>query len=411
MTKSDVLQAIKQICDEKGLSYESVIETVEMALAAAYRKDFGQKNQNVVVGFEPETGKTEVWDVKTVVEDLTEEELEAMKKVQIELSTGDAKEWPNVPKKEEEEEQDVKKFNPKTEIMLSKARDIDPEAKLGDILRLKLEIPQEFGRMAAQTAKQVIIQRLREAERENVYAEFKSKEGSIATGIVQRYEGRIVLIDLGRATGLLLPSEQIEYENYAPGQRIKVIIFAVKTTPKGPEILVSRSHPDMVKVLFSNEVPEIVSGVVEIKAVSREAGARSKIAVVSHEENIDPIGSCVGQRGTRVQTVINELGGEKIDIIPWSEDPQEFIANAMSPAKVLNVELKNPEAREAEVWVRDEQLSLAIGKAGQNVRLAAKLTGWRLDVKAEGGEFLDRQTQENSEETSIPDNAVPPEKI
>ncbi len=388
--KSEILQAMQQVCDEKGISFESVTQTIELALAAAFRKDFSEKNQNIVVEFDPETGLSSVWDIKTVVEDLTEEELEAQRVAAEEERTRSAEGG-------EVSEEEVKRFNPKMEIMITLAREIDPKSKIGDVLKIHLEVPQDYGRMAAQTAKQVIMQRLREAERENVFAEYKDKEGKLVTGVVQRQEGRVVLIDLGHTTGLLLASEQIESETYIPGARSKVLIMSVNMTSRGPEVLVSRSHADMVRVLFTNEVPEIASGVVEIKGVAREAGARSKIAVISHDDNIDPIGSCVGQRGTRVQTVINELGGEKIDIVPWSEDPSDYISNAMAPAKVLRVELLDKEARLAEVWVRDEQLSLAIGKYGQNVRLAAKLTGWKLDVKADGGEFMSSDEEEVKE--------------
>lgn len=430
--KSDILQAMQQVCDEKGISFESVTETIELALAAAFRKDFSEKNQNISAEFDPETGVSSIYDIKTVVQDFTEEELVAQQQAAIEErereiaahearmahegpvekndganAHGDGSADGTQETTQEVEEEPAKRFNPKLEIMLTPAREIKPDAQIGDELKIHLEVPQEYGRMAAQTAKQVIMQRLREAERENVFAEYKGKEGKLVTGVVQRQEGRVVLVDLGHTTGLLLASEQIESEMYMPGQRVKVLILSVNMTTRGPEVLVSRSHADMVRVLFTNEVPEIASGVVVIKAVAREAGARSKIAVESTDDNIDPIGSCVGQRGTRVQTVINELGGEKIDIIPWSEEPAEFIANAMAPAKVLRVDLVHPETHMAEVWVRDEQLSLAIGKFGQNVRLAAKLSGWKLDVKADGGEFMSNENEIDETEDGGPIELAP----
>jgi len=304
---------------------------------------------------------------------------------------GDSKEDKTKDKKEEKEDgtspgasaegdDNKPKFNPRTDIQISEAKEIKKTAKIGDEIKTKLEIPDEFGRMAAQTAKQVIIQRLREAERTTLFNEYKDKEGQVITGIVQRQEGRLVLIDLGDATAIIPPDQQIENENYNSGQRYRLYISEVRETSKGPEIVVSRTHPEIVKQLFSVEVPEIASGTVKIKALSREAGSRSKIAVVTDDESIDPIGSCVGQRGTRIQTIINELGGEKLDIIQYSDDPKKFISNALSPAKVVSVDLRE-EDKTALVKVKADQLSLAIGKAGQNVRLAAKLTGWKIDIK------------------------------
>ena len=234
--------------------------------------------------------------------------------------------------------------------------------------------------MAAQTAKQVIIQRLREAERDVLYKEFKEKEGQVMTGIIQRREGRLVLIDLGASTAIIPPDQQIETENYNSGQRYRVYISEVRETSKGPEIIASRTHPEIVRQLFSVEVPEIAANTVEIKGLAREAGSRSKVAVATDDESIDPIGSCVGQRGTRIQTIITELGGEKLDIIHYNDDPAKFITNALSPAKVVAVET-NEKERTAKVKVKPDQLSLAIGKAGQNVRLAAKLTGWKIDIE------------------------------
>ncbi len=371
---SPITQAIQQICDEKHIPYEVVIETIEAALAAAYRKDFGQKNQNVKVEFDPDTMKTRAYDVKLVVEDQelpTEEELEEMRKAE-------ASGVPAEPELDENGEP-IKRFNPKTEMMISEAKTIKPDAEIGETLRMELEVPGEFGRMAAQTAKQVIIQKLREAERENIFGEYKGREGEIVTAVVQRREGRTVLVDLGRATAVMPAEEQIASENYAPGSRIKVYVSAVNMTTRGPVVVVSRAHPDIVRRLFSMEIPEVASGGVKIHSVAREAGSRSKVAVSSDDPNIDPIGSCIGQRGTRIQTIISELGGEKVDVILYDEDPAVFISKALAPAKVRSVDLNEPE-RTATVRTDADQLSLAIGKGGQNVRLASRLAGWKINV-------------------------------
>ena len=391
---SDITNAIKQICEEKNLSYEAVLETIESALAAAYRKDFGEKNQNVKVEFDPETAKSKVYDVKTVVEDLppsalegaTEGEpvsIEAVTKAEKEKETEEAKEDLSPVALAEEEE--VRKFNPKTELQIKDAKLIKKTAKVGDVIKTKLSVPAEYGRMAAQTAKQVIIQKLREAERDMIFSEFKNKEHEVVAGVVQRHEGRVVLVDLDKAVGVLPAEEQIMNERYRPGDRIKVYIKQVGVTPRGPEIILSRTSDEILKKVFYLEIPEISNGLVEIKAVAREAGNRSKVAVEAKSENVDPIGSCVGQRGARIQTIISELGGEKIDIIEYDEDLAKFIAKALAPAKVLSVELNEAE-KKAEVKVAEDQLSLAIGREGQNVRLAARLTSCKLDIVAEKAE-------------------------
>jgi len=380
---SEIAKAIKQICEEKNIPLESVMQTIEAAMAVAYRKDFGQKNQNVVVDFDGETGKYDVYDEKTVVEKGPEPEPEEGAVAEGAVK-GEAKAEPTaVADAVVAEEDEEPKFNPKTDITLEDAQKINKKYKIGDVIRTKLEVPAEFGRMAAQTAKQVIIQKLREAERETLYKEYQNKIGHIVTGMVQRVEGKVVLIDLGHAIAVMPPQEQIRGEMYMPSQRVKIFLVSVDKTNKGPEIIASRAHPDMVKELFMNEVPEIGSGAIDIKSIAREAGSRTKIAVVSNQDNIDPIGSCVGQRGTRVQTIINELGGEKIDIVEWADDAVRFIMNALSPAKVLSVKL-DEEKKTAMAEVKEDQLSLAIGKGGQNVRLAAQLTGYRIDVVKEG---------------------------
>ena len=395
MDQQSIAKAVKQICEEKGVPLEAVIATIEAALAAAYRKDFGEKNQNIKVEFDLNTGKIKVFDVKTVVEDLPPELLEMLNqekteeiavKKKEEKSEKDASALADKPASENEEE--VRRFNPKIELQLKDALAIKKDAVVGEEIKTALEMPGDFGRMAAQTAKQVIIQKLRETERETIFQEFKQREGEILVGTVQRREGNLVLIDLGRTTALLPPEEQIRNENYTPGGHFKVYILSVNQTTKGPEIIVSRSHPEIVKKLFALEIPEIASGVVQVKAISREAGSRTKIAVATDQENIDPIGSCIGQRGARIQTIISELKGEKVDIIKYSEDPTEFIANALSPAKIINIKL-DEQNKIATAQVTEDQLSLAIGKAGQNVRLAAKLTGWKIDIISTDGKKVE----------------------
>ncbi|HBV57993.1 MAG TPA: transcription termination/antitermination protein NusA [Candidatus Magasanikbacteria bacterium] len=380
---SPITQAIKQICEEKNLSYEAVLETVQTALAAAYRKDFGEKNQNVQVEFNPETGEMKAFDVKTVVEDVDlEAETVEWEKVKAEHD--------ELVKKAEEKGESMpeplvfKRFNPKTEWMISEAKIEYPKAKIDEVFRRPLEIPTAFGRMAAQTAKQVIIQKLREAERDMVYQEFKGREGELLVGTVGRREGRLVLVDVGKATAVLPPEEQIEMERYNPGSKIKVYVLGVNLTQRGSEIRVSRTHSEMVKKIFETEIPEVASGSVEIKGIARDAGSRSKVAVFAKEENIDPIGSCIGQRGSRIQTIISELGGEKIDIIAFDENQEKYIANALSPAKVLSVNF-HEESKSAMVQVVPDQYSLAIGRGGQNVHLASRLTGWQVMVEQVGG--------------------------
>jgi len=385
---SAIEQAIRQICEEKGLAYEAVIAAIESALAAAYRKDFGDKNQNIEVEFDPETGGARIFDVKTVVEDMDLEELarldEERRKRAEDLAAAIAaarEKGEPVPAVSLEEDL-APKFNPKTDIMLRDAQVLKFGSKIGDILRSELPMDGEFGRMAAMTAKQVITQKLREAEREIVFNQFKAEEGQVLNGTVQRREGRIVLVDLGRTTGVLRPEDQVASERYNPGDRIKVFVRQVSLTTKGPEILLSRTSEEMVRKLFEVEIPEVAEGRVQIKALAREAGSRSKVAVWTSDQQIDPIGACIGQRGSRIQTIISELGGEKVDIIEWNDDAKAFIGNALSPAKVDAVELDEAQ-KSAVVKVKPDQLSLAIGKGGQNVRLAAHLSGWKINI-AEG---------------------------
>jgi N utilization substance protein A len=367
----------------------SLSATIESAIAAAYRKDFGDKYHNLESKFDTETGLARIFDVKTVVEDITPEELEEVKKREAEETArreaakalGDF-----MPPVEIPVEEIGPKFNPKTDIMMSEAQFLKKGAKPGDVIRTELPQAMEFGRMAAMTAKQVITQKLREAEREIIFNEFKGVEGDVIVGTVQRREGRIILVDIGRTAGIVKPEDAMPTERYRSGDRLKFYVREVSLGTRGASILLSRTSEELVKKLFITEIPEVAEGAVTIKAVAREAGARSKVAVASTDAGIDPIGACIGQRGSRIQTITSELSGEKIDIVEWSENAREFITHSLSPAKVLEVNLDEAE-RSAIVVVPSDQLSLAIGRGGQNVRLAAKLTGWKVNIqerKAEG---------------------------
>jgi N utilization substance protein A len=385
--------AIAQIAEEKGIPYEKVIESIEQAIAAAYKKDYGEKGQVIKAKLDPETGNVKFWQVKIVVDKsmiLSEEELNEMKEKKVEVF-------------EEKEGEKKVRFNPERHIMVQDAKKIKPKIKAGEELEIALETKSDYGRIAAQTAKQVILQKIREAEKEAVLSEYQSKEGEIISGIVQRVEGRSIFFDIGKTLGILTREEQVPGEFYRPGQRLKVYILKVEKTPKGPVVYLSRAYPKLISKLFELEVPEISSGQVQIKSIAREAGSRSKVAVASNVEEIDPIGSAVGQRGTRVMAVINELGGEKIDIIEYSDDPAKYISNSLSPAKVLEVKImpKN----KALAIVPEDQISLAIGKDGQNVRLAAKLTGWKIDVRAsEAGVEVEEEEKEKDDAAKKPES-------
>jgi N utilization substance protein A len=346
--KNEFITAITALAAEKNLPRDTVLEAVEAALASAYKKD-NLANNNVVVKIHPEDGNIKVYTAKTVVEQVEDENVE---------------------------------------MTLEEARRFKPDARIGDIVMFDAT-PANAGRIAAQTAKQVVLQRLREAEREVVYEEYSGKEGDIVSGVVQRMEGRNVIIDLGKTEAVLPPPEQARTEHYRAGQRLKVLIIEVSKAVKGPQVIVSRTHRDLLRRLFELEVPEIFRGIVEIKSIAREAGYRSKVAVWSRQEGVDPVGACVGMRGIRIQNVVNELNGERIDVVQWDPEPTRFVANALSPAQVVSVRARedtNPDGTHtmtAEVVVPDRQLSLAIGKEGQNARLAAKLTGWRIDIKSQ----------------------------
>jgi N utilization substance protein A len=343
MQIAEFLSAIKMLADEKGLSESTVVEAVESALAAAYRKDFGKPGQIIKVELNTQSNTMKVFQVYNV---LTSEE---------------------------------EKTNPEAQLTLDEAKKFNKKIKEGETVEIPLEPKYDFGRVAAQTAKQVIIQKLREAEREVLYEEFKSKEHKIVNATVQRIEGQNVIVDLGKINGIMLIQDQIPGERYYTGQKLKVYVKEVEETAKGPRILASRSETEFVKNLFIQEVPEIEAGSIEIVNISREAGSRTKVAVKSNDVNLDPVGSVVGQRGTRVQAVLSELGGEKIDIILYDEDLETLMRNALSPAGIDKIKF-DKKNKIAKIWVPDDQLSLAIGKGGQNVRLASKLTGWEIDI-------------------------------
>ncbi len=391
---SEITKAIQFICDEKGLEFSEVLDAIQSALAAAYRKDFGNRQQNIQVIYDPETTDMKVWDEKEVVEDIEEEKLEAD---QEELSRRREEAMKEDRELTEEEIEDLVKFNPKTQIMLTEAKEHDKKAKVGQILKIILEVPGDFGRMAAQTAKQVVIQRLREAERNTVYDELKEQVGELIHGVVQRRDrSGAFIIDLGKVTAMLPASEQIRGEQYRTGSRMRFFIKQVEMGVRGLEIVLSRASKKMVEAIFTEEIPEINAESVVIKGIARDPGYRSKVAVFTDEDTIDPIGSCIGQRGSRITTIIEELGGEKIDIIQYNDNAETYIKNALSPAKISSVEL-NEEEKEATVNVPNDQFSLAIGRGGQNVRLASELTGWKINVVQEGG----TETSENTENTEV----------
>ena len=370
--KSEFMSAIKQIAEEKGISQDVILKTVAAAIAAAYRKDFGQKEQNVIAEIDPKTDKTRIFVVRTVVEEVVD---------------------------------------PIREINLKEAKKFSKSAKLGDEIREEVFPPAEYGRVAAQTAKQVIMQRLREAERDMILQSYKDKEGTILNGMVQRIEGDVVFVDVGKAVGILFPSEQSPSDHYRVGQRLKVLLVRVEGEGKEPQLIISRAHPDLVRKLFAMEVPEISSGTVEIKAIAREAGVRTKVAAASNQDAVDPVGSLVGRRGVRVQVVMGEIGDEKIDIVLWDKDPAQFIMNALAPAKIKEVVIEEKE-KKALVKVDDDQLSLAIGKNGQNVRLASRLAGYQIDIekKSGGPVVVEKTVAETAEAPAEAVEAIKPEE-
>ena len=376
--------ALEQLEQERKIPREKIIDAIEQALAAAYKKDYGKKGQIIRAKIDIESGQMEFYQIKIVVDDTL-----------VRMTKEDEDE------EEISEDDERVRFNEEHHILIEDAKKIKSGVLPGEELIFPLETKEDYGRIAAQTAKQVIIQKIREAERGAIIDEYGTKEGEIINGFVSKVERGIVYIDFNRATGIILPEEQIPGEFYHRGERIKAYLYQVEETPRGVNLKLSRSHPQLIEGLFAMEAPEIAGGVVEIKSIAREAGSRSKIAVFSNDEHVDPVGSCVGQKGVRVTTVMSELNGEKIDIIPWSPDPETYIASAISPANVLSIKVI-AEEHKAIVEVTNDQLSLAIGKGGQNVRLAAKLTGWRIDIKA-----LDAVVDEkNIESDTILDDGI-----
>jgi N utilization substance protein A len=383
--------ALIQLEEERKIPKDKIIEAIEQSLAAAYKKDYGKKGQIVRCSFDIENGETDFSQVKIVVDDTLVrivEETEGEEPVEEVLEEGDMR----------------VRFNEEHHIFLEDAKKIKKDAELEDEIIFPLENKADFGRVAAQTAKQVIIQKIREAERSTIIDEYGDKEGEIVNGYVQKVEKGMLFVDFNRATGVLSPEEQIPGERWNRGDRIRAYLFSVEESVRGVNLRLSRTHPKFLHALFEIEAPEIASGTVEIKSIAREPGSRSKIAVHSNDDQVDPIGACVGGRGVRVTTVSNELNGEKIDIIPWSESPAEFISNSLSPAKVLNIEIDETEHK-ASVEVAEDQLSLAIGKGGQNVRLAAKLTGWRIDIKGTVGDVVVDETIMASDERAEKKNS------
>lgn len=400
-------RALTQISETRGIAPEVILETLEAALATAYKKDYGQKGQKIKAKFNPVSGDVKFWQLKLAVDKsmlYTEEEIEELKakkmtplddfeSARIGYAEGVAVGKPSAEGESEEPKKVV--FNPEKHIMLEDAKKQNPEIKIGEELEIPLVSKQDYGRIAAQTAKQVILQKIREAEKMMIASEYRSKEGEIVSGVIQRIEGGNVLVDIGKTLGILSREEHSPGEFYKQGQRMKFYILKVEDTPKGSVVLLSRAYPKLVSKLFELEVPEIAAGTVVIKSIAREPGYRTKIAVASTEERVDPIGSLVGQRGTRIMAVITELGGEKIDVVGWDDNPEKLIANSLSPAKVAKVKIEDKNT--ATVFVAEDQLSLAIGKDGRNVRLAANLTGWKIDIQATK-EQKNETTEEQEEE-------------
>lgn len=367
----DLAKAIKQVAEEKGLEPEKVLEAIESAIATAYKREYGKRGEIIKASLDTKTGELKFWQVKTVVDETMVRFPDPDKD-----ESADFRDEPD-----ESSETKLVRFNPERHILLEEARNMKKGAALGEEITFPLETHDDFGRIAAQAAKQSIFQKLRESERESILKEWRDKEGQITSGLVQRFEKGHVYVDLGRAFGVMFANESIPGEHYRLGERLRFLILAVQEDTRVPGIILSRSHPKFVSKLFELEVPEVAEGAVEIKMIAREPGSRTKLAVASNIEGVDPVGAMVGQRGTRVMAVNNELGNEKIDIVEWSDDPAKFIGNSLSPAKAASVEIMP--RREARVYVPEDQLSLAIGRSGQNVRLAAKMTGWKIDVRSQ----------------------------
>ena len=378
--------AVQQIAAEKGIEPEKVLGAIESAIAAAYKKEYRKKSEVIRAKFDLDSGKMIFTQVKTVVlpenvRIVEESEEEAEKEREAERTMRQARGESRHEPEEPEEEGLLPRYNPDKHLFLEEAKKTKASAAEGDEIEFPLETHDDFGRIAAQTAKQVVLQSIRDAERSSIYEEFRDKEGQILSGVVERFDRGNVYVNLGRAVGIMFPSESIASEHYRVGDRMRFFVLAVQEDTRRPGIILSRAHPKFVEKLFALEIPEVAENIVEIKGIAREPGSRTKIAVASSQEGVDPVGSAVGQRGMRIMAITNELGMEKIDIIPWSEDAEKYVGNALLPAKVKAVEIH--ERREAKVFVADDQLSLAIGRGGQNVRLAARLTGWKIDVRSQ----------------------------
>jgi len=390
---NEIKDAIESICEEKHIDFNKITDAINQALAAAYRKDYDKdKNLNVKVDFNIETNEIKVWDSKTVCDNYELDE------------EGNVIQDQNIPDEEKI------RFNPRTQIMLKDAKKIKKDAAIGDTINTDLEPPSNFGRVAAQTAKQVIIQKIKEAEKEAVLSEFKDKEKTIAIGTIQKVENNIVFINLGRGTGILGKDDQIPGESYIVGNRIKCYIKAIEESQRGIQILLSRSNTEFLKHLFMLEIPEINEGVVIIKNIAREPGSRSKVAVYTTQDNIDPVGSCIGQRGTRINAIINEIGEEKLDIVEYNKDITQYIINSLAPANIKDIKI-NEDKKEADVLVDKDQFSLAIGKKGQNVRLASKLTGYKINIIQDENEKvnnnnIDIETINTTIDEKIDDNVL-----
>ena len=369
--------ALAQLEEERGIPREKIMDAIEQAVAAAYKKDYGKKDQIVRAYFDAETGSVSFEQIKIVVDDTTVRMPSEEDNVSEETRT-------TVENAAEESEDILPLFNPERHILIEDAMRMKKDIVVGDEMVFPLESKDDYGRIAAQTAKQVIIQKIREAEKESVMGEYSDRTGDIVSGTVQRVERGTVFVDLDRATGIIPHEEQIPTEHYRQGMRVRAYMYDVAETPRGVSIRLSRSHPEFLRKLFEMEAPEVANGIVELKSIAREPGSRSKVAVYSTDPHVDPIGACVGQRGMRVSTVMNELAGEKIDIILWDENPERFVASALSPARVIGIEI-DIDRRAAKVTVPSDQLSLAIGKGGQNARLAVKLTGWNIDIVGDDG--------------------------
>src|SRR3990167_8494949 len=395
-----LVQTVNQIAEEKGIEPAKVIEAIEGALSSAYKREYDKRDFNIRAKLDPESGRVKFTQIKEVVDkDSVRMADDAEGETEIETKDGG--------EKLEGIEEKQPRYSEDRHIMLDEALKLKKDVKVGDELEFPVNEEEiDFGRIAAQTAKQVVLQKLREAERDSILNEYKDKEGGIVSGVVQRFERGSVFVDLGRTTGVMFGNGSIPGEHYRAGERLRFYVLGVQSEPRASGIILSRAHPNFVSKLFELEIPEISDGVVEIKAIAREPGSRTKVAVVSNADGVDPVGSCVGQRGTRIMAITNELGQEKLDVVEWAENPEEFISQALNPAKVRGVEIVGN--REARVLVAEDQLSLAIGKGGQNVRLAAKLTGWKIDVRSQSrpeetldggvGEIAEKKEGEEPEE-------------